>query len=330
MKRRMDMKKVISILCMAALILSLLPAVFAEEAAPTAGPIEYVAPTLYKNENGPTIGVVYVGVIEQDGLYFRDSNNNGELEPYEDWRLTVEERVADLLPRLTMEQRAGLILNQMSASPSAGSYQQALKEDGTVDLSKLINLTEGDVLSYENVAANSTGIIIGNENRSGVLRKDTDIKTVALFNNAVSEVAEFGAILKNEVALPFNILSNPMRSGYPAAGGFAAAAIGDDSYDIILRYAQLDRIVWDAKGVDEMYGPQVDLITDPRWNRNNETFTEIPEVNEGIARALVIGYQNGTDGIQDGDVALIMKHFPGDGAAENGFESHNKVGEWRI
>ena len=32
------MKKVISILCMAALILSLLPAVFAEEAAPTAGP----------------------------------------------------------------------------------------------------------------------------------------------------------------------------------------------------------------------------------------------------------------------------------------------------
>jgi len=142
-------------------------------------------------------------------------------------------------------------------------------------------------------------------------------------------VAEFGAILKNEVALPYNILSNPMRSGYPNAGGFAAAAIGDGDYDIILRYAQLDRIVWDAKGVDEMYGPQIDLITDPRWNRNQETFTEIPEVNAGIAAALVEGYQ-GLDGIQDGDVALIMKHFPGDGAAENGFESHNKVGEWRI
>ena len=319
------MKKILSILCVAALLLSVLPAAFAAD-----GPTEYVAPTFYKNENGPTIGVAYVGVVEQEGLYFRDSNNNGELEPYEDWRLPVEERVADLLPRLTMEQRAGLILNQMAASPSAGTYEQALKEDGTVDLGQLITLTEGDVLSYDNLDANTTGIIIGNENRSGVLRKDTDIKTGALYNNAVSEVAEFGAILKQEVALPYNILSNPMRSGYPAAGGFAAAAIGDGNFDIILRYAQLDRIVWVAKGVDEMYGPQIDLITDPRWNRNTETFTEIPEINEGIATALVTGYQNGTDGIQDGDVALIMKHFPGDGAAENGFESHNKVGEWRI
>ena len=322
------MKKVISILCMLALVLSLAPAAFAE-AAPTAGPTEYVAPTFYKNENGPTIGVAYVGVIEQEGLYFRDGNNNGELEPYEDWRLTVEERVQDLLPRLTMEQRAGLIINQMMASPSAGSYAQALKEDGTVDLSKLINLTEGDVLSYENVAQNSTGAIIANESRSGVLRKDTDIKSGALFNNAVSEVAEFGAILKNEVALPYNILSNPMNSGYPGTNGFAAAAIGDGNYDLVLKFAQLDRIVWDAKGVDEMYGPQIDLITDPRWNRNSGTYTEIPEVMAGIATALVTGYQ-GNDGIQDGDVALIMKHFPGDGAAENGFESHNKVGEWRI
>ena len=49
-----------------------------------------------------------------------------------------------------------------------------------------------------------------------------------------------------------------------------------------------------------------------------------------IATALVTGFQHGTDGVQPGDVAVIMKHFPGDGAAENGMSSHNIGGQWRI
>jgi len=334
------MKKILSLVLALALVLSLAPASLAEEApaAPevvvigataVAGPTEYIAPTFYANENGPTIGTVYTPVLQTEGLYFKDSNGNGTLEPYEDWRLPVADRVADLIPRLTMEQRAGLIINQIMASPSAGTYEAALKEDGTVDLNKLITVTTFNLLSEGNVGQNSTGAIIANESRSGVLRKDTDIKSGVLFNNAVNQVAEYGASLKGEVALPYNILSNPMNSGYPGSNGFAAAAIGDGNYDLIQKFAELDRVVWNAKGVDEMYGPQIDLITDPRWNRNSGTYTEIPEVNAGIATALVTGYQ-GTDGIQDGDVALIMKHFPGDGAAENGFESHNLVGEWRI
>ena len=332
------MKRILSILCTAALVLSLFGAAFAEETAPQAeyidapaiaGPTEYLNPVFYKNENGPTIGVVYTGVIKVDGLYFKDSNNNKELDPYEDWRLPVEDRVADLIPKLTMEQRAALIINQMQSSPSAGTYEAALNEDGSVNLNAVVAITAVGANLDTNVAQNSTGAIIGNESRSGVLRKNTDIKSGVLFNNAVSQVAEYGAALKGEVALPYNILSNPMNTGYPGSNGFAAAAIGDGNYDLVKKFAELDRVVWDAKGVDEMYGPQIDLITDPRWNRNSGTYTEIPEVMAGIATALVEGYQ-GTDGIQDGDVALIMKHFPGDGAAENGFESHNLVGEWRI
>ena len=333
------MKRIISILLMAAMMLSLFGAALAEEAAApaaeyipapaVAGPTEYLNPVFYKNENGPTIGVVYTGVILVDGLYFKDSNNNQELDPYEDWRLPVEERVADILPRLTIAQRAGLVINQMMASPTAGTYEQALNEDGTVNMSQLITITAVNANSEENLGQNSTGAILGNRSVAGVLRKNTDIKTGVLFNNAVNQVEEYAAALNGEVAIPFNILSNPMNAGYPGSNGFAAAAIGDGNYDAIKRFAELDRVVWNAKGVDEMYGPQIDLVTDPRWNRNSGTYSEIPEVTAGIATALVEGYQ-GTDGIQDGDVALIMKHFPGDGAAENGFESHNAAGQWRI
>lgn len=47
-----------------------------------------------------------VELIEKDGLYFKDLEKNGELLPYEDWRLPVEERAADLASRLTTEEIA--------------------------------------------------------------------------------------------------------------------------------------------------------------------------------------------------------------------------------
>ena len=49
-----------------------------------------------------------VELIEKDGLYFKDLEKTGELLPYEDWRLPVEERAADLASRLTTEEIAGL------------------------------------------------------------------------------------------------------------------------------------------------------------------------------------------------------------------------------
>lgn len=30
-------------------------------------------------------------IIDVDGLLFKDLNNNGQLDPYEDWRLSNEE-----------------------------------------------------------------------------------------------------------------------------------------------------------------------------------------------------------------------------------------------
>ena len=43
-------------------------------------PTEYLAPVFYQNTDGPTISVTYNGVIVEDGKYFRDSDNDQELE----------------------------------------------------------------------------------------------------------------------------------------------------------------------------------------------------------------------------------------------------------
>ena len=310
-------------------------------AAPhTAGaesPTEYAEPTFYKNDGGPTISVTYVGVIDIGGKYFRDSNNNKELDPFEDWRLSTEERVADLVGKMTQEQRIGLLRNALVCSPSAGKAEEAYNAEGSVNLGALLDM--GGEEEDADAAANPmaalgkpypASAILEADTRSGVIRKDTDTETGALFNNALNLMAEWSAVSKGDVTIPYMLISNPMLAGYPTATGFGAVAAGDGNYDAIKRFAELDAQIWDAKGIHQMYGPQIDLISDPRWSRNNGTYTEIPEDMAGIADALVQGYQHGTDGAQTGDVALIMKHFPGDGAAENGFESHYGMGQWRI
>lgn len=306
-------------------------------AAGDKSPEAYVEPVFYKNDGGPTISVTYVGVIEEDGKYFRDSNNNKELDPFEDWRLSTEDRVADLVGKMTQDQRIGLLRNALVCSPSVEKAEDAYNADGTVNLGALLDMGGGeeDADAAENPMAAlgkpyPASAILEADTRSGVIRKDTDAETGALFNNALNLMAEWVAVSKGDVTIPYMLISNPMLSGYPTATGFGAVAAGDGNYDAIKRFAELDAKIWDAKGIHQMYGPQIDLITDPRWSRNNGTYTEIPEDMAGIAEALVVGYQHGTDGAQTGDVALIMKHFPGDGAAENGFESHYGMGQWRI
>ncbi len=321
------------------------------------GPTEYLDPVFYENEDGPTIGVTLVGVIVEDGLYFKDSNNDGVLDPYEDWRLDTETRVADLISKMTTQQRLGLTFNQLMCTPSAASAEDCYDENGNVILDSLMTVTpdalnmvveteaetEGEATVFNPAAGsaeasaadrpNSTGEMLTYESRSGVVRAWGDATVGALWTNATNMVAEYDAAATGEPTIPFIIIANPMYTNYsdaPGTLGFTAAAMGLNDYSIIEEFAQIDSVIWDAKGITRMYGPQIDLITDPRWPRDNTTFTEDPDVNAQMATALVTGYQNGTDGIQPGDVALMIKHFPGDGSSYNGFESHNKYGESRV
>ncbi len=47
--------------------------------------------------------------MQVDGEWFKDMNGNGALDAYEDWRLTSEERVADLLTKMSLEQKTGTL-----------------------------------------------------------------------------------------------------------------------------------------------------------------------------------------------------------------------------
>ena len=45
-----------------------------------------------------------------NGKVFKDLNSNGKLDDYENWELSVEKRVADLISKMTLEEKAGLMI----------------------------------------------------------------------------------------------------------------------------------------------------------------------------------------------------------------------------
>ena len=66
------------------------------------------------NGNGVCLGIgadSEVPILEVDGYAFKDFLRSGELAPYEDWRLTSEERARDLAERLEIEDIVGFIEN---------------------------------------------------------------------------------------------------------------------------------------------------------------------------------------------------------------------------
>ena len=59
----------------------------------------------------PELGARVKNIISVDGYDFKDLNDNGELDPYEDWRLSAEERADDLLGRMDATQMAAQMVH---------------------------------------------------------------------------------------------------------------------------------------------------------------------------------------------------------------------------
>ena len=68
---------------------------------------------IIENQGGKTLGLgksSRVALLEVDGCAFKDFLGTGELVPYEDWRLSYEDRAKDLAGRLSIRDIAGLML----------------------------------------------------------------------------------------------------------------------------------------------------------------------------------------------------------------------------
>lgn len=76
------------------------------------------------NRGGRTLGYSTtsgIKLVYSSGFAFKDLNRNGKLDPYEDWRLSADERAKDLASKMSIRQIAGLMLYSAHQSiPAAG------------------------------------------------------------------------------------------------------------------------------------------------------------------------------------------------------------------
>ncbi len=60
--------------------------------------------------NLPATVIAQSGMIRSsNGFYYRDLDKNGKLDAYEDSRRPIEDRVQDLLKKMTIEEKAGMM-----------------------------------------------------------------------------------------------------------------------------------------------------------------------------------------------------------------------------
>jgi len=284
----------------------------------------------------PTLGARAKQIIEVDGLKFRDLDGDGQLSPYEDWRLPVAERVADLVGRMTDEEKAGLMI----IGSHYPGYSEFLPhaEPGRVlnpeDVWRDANPITGQAYPEPVLVTSSTDNAVNvRHQRFLICRDNLAPEDLATWTNAVQEVAEasrlgipvvFASNPRNHVALvaEFGVNeSTGVFSEWPSELGLAAL----QDPELMERFGAEIAKEWRAGGLHKLYGYMADVASEPRWSRFNGTFGEDTDLVTEYIRATVTGMQGPE--LTDTSVACTIKHFPGGGVRLDGHDPHFEWGQ---
>ena len=286
--------------------------------------------SLIRNEGGKDLGIAGdVPLIEQDGFAFKDLARTGELLPYEDWRLAPEIRAADLAARLGREEIAGLMLyssHQVVPFAGGGPFGDTYGgEPFNPDKHDEADLSDGQ-----------KRFIRQDHIRHVLQMRVKNARVSARWSNNLQKACE-----EEPWGIPVNISTDP-RHGVSDGGmefrtegsdvskwpeGIGLAAAGDP--ELVRRFAQVAAKEYRALGITTALGPQIDLSTEPRWMRLEDTLGSDPEKVIPMVKAYCDGMQT-TEGSSDGwgmdSVITMVKHWPGGGTGEGGRDAHYAYG----
>ncbi len=128
-----------------------------------------------------TVKATVKPIIEVDGLQFKDLNNNGSLDVYEDWRADIEDRVTNLMEQMTLDEKVALLFHTNTGGQYSPPYPRTDDfingQSETVD----INGTSYMPMWY---SINVLGCTTYLDNNTGVPQEQ------AAFHNTVQEIAE--------------------------------------------------------------------------------------------------------------------------------------------
>jgi beta-glucosidase len=236
------------------------------------------------------------------------------MDPYEDPRRPTAERVADLLDRMTLAEKAG----QMFQTPIAIGEGGRLVEELAPGFSQ----------------RTTTDLVVERHMRHFNVMRAPDATEAACWHNRLQGLAE-----QTRLGIPVTVSTDPRHadrnnpaasfassdmSRWPEAAGLAA--IGDP--DVVHEFADIARREYLAVGIRAALHPQIDLATEPRWARQAATFGADADLTIELLRAYLDGFQGKQIGPDS--VACMTKHFPGAGPQKDGEDAHFDYGREQV
>jgi len=263
-------------------------------------------------------------VLVVNQQHFKDLNKNNTLDPYEDWRLPVDQRIDDLVKKMTMQEKVGMMLiNTLNADPGGKLPLRAAEFIEDEKMTRFI---------FRNVVTQNPRPTTG----GGFAGVQITPFEAAQFMNAVQELAEntrlgippmFKSNSRNHVEFDARVGINEESgafSSWPKESGLAATR----DMNLIADFAKTMRQEWTSIGLRGMYGYMGDLSTEPRWYRVHETFSEDAQLTADILTTLIKNLQG--ESLSARSVAMTIKHFPGGGPQEGGGDPHYAFGKNQI
>ena len=279
--------------------------------------------SLLRQTKGPVLGYTTAPILEIDGYAFKDLNRNGGLDAYEDWRLSVQDRAADLASRLTLEEICGLML-----------YSRAVDIDSAVLSPAHQSLLADDHIRHmlvRNVASPAVGASWSNavqafceSARMGIPSNNSSDP-----RNYTNSAANINSTFKPELDGEYDPSGENDISKWPREMGLAATF----DMDVIRAHGEIVSAEYRALGITTALSPQADMASDPRWRRFYGTFSEDPYLCRDIVRVYCDAFQT-TPGSKTGwgsqSVNCMVKHWPGGGTGEGGRDAHFGIGKYAV
>jgi beta-glucosidase len=232
--------------------------------------------------------------------------------PYQDPALSIEQRIDDLLSRLEVADKVGLLFHTMA------TVSDPYESNTAFGLPSLKSMIAHRRMNHFNLLGSaSTG------------------RAFAAWHNAAQRLAlessPFGIPISFSTDPRHSFTDNPgtaMLAGpfsqWPEPLGLAAIRLED----LVRSFADIARQEYIAVGLRVALHPQIDLATEPRWSRANGTFGEDADLTSRLVVAYIEGFQ-GTE-LGDSSVSTMTKHFPGGGPQKDGEDPHFPYGREQV
>lgn len=232
---------------------------------------------------------------------------------YLDAAAPIEERIDDLLARMTLEEKAGQLFHTMVLVGPGGTLTGPVDALGLPSPQDMVH--DRHITHFNMVGSASAQDMARWHNRLQDLTETTRLR-IPIVLATDPRHAFTRNVGTGEATTAFSTWPEPI----------GLAAIGEP--ELVEQFADACRREYLAVGLRVALHPQLDLATEPRWARIAGTFGEDADLAGRLGTAYIRGFRGNALGADS--VATMIKHFPGGGPLRDGEDSHFPTGKAQV